>query len=141
MSLYTLVYISIASKEMPEEELLGILEIARKHNASKDLTGLLLYRDGFFIQALEGSEKEIDALYERIEKDSRHHTVLQIYKKAISQRGFGDWAMGFATPNIETLKDLPGFSDFMQHKRFGSLQAVSKQVSDHIEFLLESFRH
>lgn len=141
MSLYTLAYISIADTEMSEEELLGILEMARKHNASKDLTGLLLYRDGFFIQALEGSEKEIDALYGRIEKDSRHHTVLQIYKKAISCRRFGDWAMGFATPNMDALKEVAGFSDFMQNKRFGSLQAVSRQVSDHIEFLLESFRH
>ena len=141
MALYTLVYISIAKKEMSEADLLGILEIARKHNASKGLTGLLLYRDGFFIQALEGPEGEIDILYERIKKDIRHHTVLQIYKKAIAQRAFGDWAMGFATPNIDAIKENSGFSAFMQYKRFGSLQDVSKQVSDPIEFLLESFKH
>ena len=52
MSLYCLVYISLAIRKMSDAELSELLATCRKNNRKLEVTGLLLYRDGFFIQAL-----------------------------------------------------------------------------------------
>lgn len=140
MSLYTIVYVSIASEEMSDDDLLAILKKARQHNKSKNITGTLLFRDGFFIQALEGDKNTLDDLFERIKQDKRHYNVLQIYKKPIEKRLFPDWAMGFESPNFDRLKQIPGFSDFMHDPQNQNHQA-SVAFDNEVQDLLETFRH
>ena len=53
-SIYQLVYISAANHEFTEKELHELLSKARKNNESYGITGMLLYHQGSFIQALEG---------------------------------------------------------------------------------------
>jgi len=50
---------------------------------------------GTFLQVIEGGEKEIDSLYEKIKVDNRHHRVAFIGKKRISNRNSPNWKMGF----------------------------------------------
>ncbi|MSR16953.1 MAG: BLUF domain-containing protein [Methylococcaceae bacterium] len=95
MSLYCLIYTSIASQKMTDEELKAILQKARPHNCQLQITGMLLYKDPFFMQILEGEEDIIDQQFTRIAKDSRHHKVSLIYKNAIDERSFANWTMGF----------------------------------------------
>ena len=57
-----LVYTSIASPDLTEESVQSMLAAAREHNASAEITGLLLFRTGTFIQFLEGAAEEIDQL-------------------------------------------------------------------------------
>jgi hypothetical protein len=140
MALYAMAYISIAAnKDMPESELLGILEAARKVNAAKGITGMLLYRDGFFIQALEGEETIIDELFEKVKKDRRHYNVLQLYKEPIRTRYFPEWAMGFESPNIDGLKQQPGFSEYMLKQHGESLTQLSTQFDKTVKELLQKF--
>ena len=54
MSLHCLIYTSIASQKMTDEDLKAILEKARPHNLALDITGMLLYQDPFFMQIFEG---------------------------------------------------------------------------------------
>jgi len=80
MGLISLVYVSFANLDMSEDELRDILTKARENNQKLELTGMLLYRNGFFIQALEGEEEVVTALYEKIKQDPRHRSILQIHK-------------------------------------------------------------
>jgi Sensors of blue-light using FAD len=95
MSLHCLIYTSVATQKMTDEELKAILQKARPHNCQLQITGMLLYQDPFFMQILEGEEDIIQQQFERIAKDSRHHKVTIIYKKSIDERNFSDWTMGF----------------------------------------------
>ena len=52
MSLNCLVYVSLANQEMSESHLEDLLKKARIKNETLNITGMLLYRDGFFMQAL-----------------------------------------------------------------------------------------
>lgn len=115
MSLHCLVYVSLATKDMQDKELRGMLKAARAKNERLGVTGMLLYRDGFFIQALEGEEETIDTLFARIATDSRHRDVTLVYKKPISQRGFPDWTMGFSRMTEGELEKMEGYSDFLQN--------------------------
>jgi hypothetical protein len=113
MPLFTLVYVSVATKDMTADDLLSLLEKSRAFNKENGLTGLLLYKERFFIQVLEGDESIIDSLFERIKVDTRHFNVLLILKKPIIARNFEEWAMGFKVPNLDKLKQVSGFSDYM----------------------------
>jgi hypothetical protein len=113
MALTSLVYISFASKNLSETELTEILQKARENNQKLDVTGMLLYRNGFFIQALEGEDETVMPLYEKIKKDERHRSVLMIHKGSIRQRSFQDWSMGFQYIENKDLASLDGFNDFL----------------------------
>lgn len=48
MSLHCLIYTSIASQKMTDEDLKAILQKARPRNAALDITGMLLLSGSFF---------------------------------------------------------------------------------------------
>jgi|LNFM01.1.fsa_nt_gb hypothetical protein len=103
-----IVYSSAARANLGEDELKTILERARVRNARRDLTGMLLFRDGVFIQLLEGSEVEVDLVFESIRRDPRHHRVTTLVDEPITQRAFESWAMAFKVPQRSQLDATGG---------------------------------
>lgn len=89
-----IVYGSIAVEPFGEQALLSLLDGARAFNERLSITGLLLYKEGKFLQYLEGPIGDLEALYARIERDPRHRAVT-IIACGESERQFGDWSMGF----------------------------------------------
>lgn len=114
MALISLVYVSYATQEMSGEELKDLLEVCRRNNKPLNVTGMLLYRDGYFIQALEGEEDTVMDLYETIVKDPRHDRVLTVYKGEIVNRAFTDWSMGFRNLEDVDFSEYPEYTDFSQ---------------------------
>ena len=140
MALYTIVYASTATKEMSDDDLLLILEKSRTFNQLNGVTGLLLYREGFFIQVLEGEENIIDTLYEKIEHDIRHYNPLLIFKRPITERHFGQWAMGFRSPDLDALKKISGFSDYIHSPKSKNVDDFSIMFESEITRLLYPFQ-
>ena len=97
----TLTYWSRATNPMGDDELLALLRVSRRNNASRGLTGLLLYRDQCFLQVLEGPEGNIESVIKTIEADPRHHSV-RILRREVGPRQFGNWQMGFENLDSET---------------------------------------
>ena len=95
MNLTSLVYVSSISRRFVVADLQEILHRSRENNARADITGLLLYRDGQFIQNLEGPEDAVDRLYRKIRSDPRHHRVRTVLRSPLDVRLFADWSMGF----------------------------------------------
>lgn len=110
---YTLVYISSATKAMSENDLVDLLNVARRNNILQDITGMLLYRNGEFMQALEGEKSAVEELYEHISKDSRHNELLVLARKDIVERVFSNWSMGFENLSGSALSEIEGYSDFI----------------------------
>ena len=100
---------------MSDNHLRDLLKKAREKNETLGITGMLLFRDGFFMQALEGELEDIEALFEIIAKDTRHRDVLLIYKKPIKQRGFPDWTMGFNKIDDKSVETIEGYTDFLKN--------------------------
>ncbi|GAB4489812.1 MAG: BLUF domain-containing protein [Saprospiraceae bacterium] len=110
MSVFQLIYRSKANGYFSDEDLILLLRQCRTKNMEKNVTGLLLYGYGNFIQLLEGEEKVVLDLYEkRIALDPRHSSPVVLHRKNISQRLFKDWAMAFQPLNAERVRDLSGF--------------------------------
>ncbi len=113
MPLFHLIYLSSSTKTFSEKDLLALLETSRRNNEPAGITGLLLYRDGNFIQALEGEEPVVTATHARIAQDPRHHGLITLLKEPIAKRAFGDWSMGFRNLNSPEVRSIPAYSEFM----------------------------
>ncbi|MGB7340040.1 MAG: BLUF domain-containing protein [Phototrophicaceae bacterium] len=135
MTLITLVYVSVAqNRQMNNDELLRILKEARENNQKLNVTGMLLYRDGFFIQALEGEQDVVEDLYAHIAKDQRHKNIITVYQNEIKERLFTDWSMGFNRVEDKHLESIEGYNGLINEHFFAD--KPGRAVS-----LLESFRN
>jgi len=104
-----IVYVSTAVKLMHENQLFDILHNARQHNAALNISGVLLYSEGTFIQVLEGRDSVIDALYSRIEADQRHKNVVKLIDEPIAEKSFSQWLMGFTVTDSAKTEKLLGY--------------------------------
>ncbi|WP_420607107.1 BLUF domain-containing protein [Novosphingopyxis sp.] len=91
-----LLYISsIKPRLVKPIDLEAILEVSRHNNASSNVTGLLFFNGRRFLQALEGQSADVDATFERIQKDPRHHALVILSTRVVQSREFGTWAMAY----------------------------------------------
>lgn len=94
-SIFHLVYISEAIKDISYSDIRDILEVSRKNNLRDGITGLLIYRDGYFLQLLEGDERPIKNLVNKIRFDERNSSLNVLLEATGEERLFGDWSMAF----------------------------------------------
>jgi hypothetical protein len=91
--LSSLMYVSTAAPGTDAAVVERILETASRHNPRRDLTGALLAYAGHFLQVIEGPQSEVNALYQRIERDPRHRNVRLLDFGPLARRRFDGWAM------------------------------------------------
>ena len=94
-SVYQVLYHSRTTTSPSADQLQALLDWSRPHNAAHQITGLLLYSEGRYVQVLEGPEPDVRALFARIQLDTRHEQVIAVSQGPGPQRRFADWRMGF----------------------------------------------
>jgi hypothetical protein len=94
--LVRLIYASRANGPLPADTLSAMIKAARDHNSTAGITGVLVHSDGIFLQLLEGGRNAVNAVYNRITQDKRHHDVVLLSYDEVSERRFAGWAMGQA---------------------------------------------
>ena len=107
--LHYLIYRSQASRAVHEVTLPPLLQRARQHNQQANLSGLLLYASGQFLQVLEGPEPALSSLYARIRTDPRHFAVHTLAYGPVAERAFADWRMAYAPADQNFLEKITGF--------------------------------
>ncbi|GAB3575998.1 BLUF domain-containing protein [Hymenobacter daeguensis] len=95
-NLYSLIYRSQASRAVHEVTLTSLVRKARQHNAQIQLTGLLLFAKGQFLQLLEGPEPALSDLFAVINDDPRHYDVRTLAYGPIEKRSFPRLPMAYA---------------------------------------------
>lgn len=112
---FILIYASAQARELDSNELEKILKTARKRNTKMKVTGMLVYQNGSFLQVLEGHRHNVEALFKKIETDSRHTNIVKVLVYYSSDRIFSDWSMGFADVTQEDLESIEGLNDFFSN--------------------------
>lgn len=110
----SLCYLSSATVPFTPAELDALLEKSRSNNLRDGLSGVLLYRDGDFLQVLEGPADAVRATYQRIGCDPRHSRIMMIDESDIETRSFADWSMGFR--RLARDERPAGFIDFFDRR-------------------------
>lgn len=107
--MHHLIYLSTPTDPLSDAELRALLTQVRVKNAALDVTGMLFYGPGQFLQLLEGDELTLAALYEQIGQDGRHHSLVKLADKEVAGRSFGDWAMAFRPLDAATFDLVHGY--------------------------------
>lgn len=107
--MYYLLYASTAVERMEDEQLESLLEVSRRNNAAINVSGMLLYYDGSFIQFIEGEKADVIDLFERITQDPRHFGVFVLDQGEADRRALPEWKMGYTPLSAEDRKTLGTF--------------------------------
>lgn len=111
--LVRLLYASRSTAEIDEPLLATILEHSRKYNLEHGITGILCTYtpSNVFLQLLEGSRAEVNALYGNIVRDSRHRDVTLLDYAEVTERRFAGWRMGRVNLNRVNQATILRFSE------------------------------
>lgn len=111
--MFSIVYVSTAAHLFSNDELVELLDECRSFNCRHNISGMLLYQGGTFMQVLEGEEDTVRALCDVIKGDPRHHGFLTLMETQLEERDFPDWSMGFCNLD-QPDRTLPeGYSEFL----------------------------
>lgn len=105
-NLIELIYSSDTHTNINEQALLSLLSVSRRHNNQTKISGMLTYDNACFVQLIEGEEKDVLALFERIKNDTRHYNIALLYQGKINERAFEDWSMAFQLTSPTVQKQL-----------------------------------
>ena len=98
---------------MSPADLAEILRVARRRNQERDITGMLLHRNGNFLQVLEGPRERVEALIAKINQDPRHCDLKLLLNVPLLTRAFGTWTMAFEDVSGLNPAEMPGHSRFL----------------------------
>ncbi|MEJ2232146.1 MAG: BLUF domain-containing protein [Nitrospirales bacterium] len=130
-------YISKATKAMSQDDLEEILRTSRENNARLGITGMLLYGNKTFVQILEGEEKAVSELVEKIKRDSRHADFQVLKKKTIDRREYADWSMDFKRVSGEDFQSVKGLENLVEMDFNSTFLGSHASI---VESLMEHFR-
>ncbi len=123
--MYRIIYLSSATKMMSDLELNKLLAQSRIKNAALDITGVLLYFDGDFMQVIEGNETNVKNLYQSIVRDDRHRSIICVFNDHIEHRQFAEWSMGFSKTNYVDIRKIKTLENSSRNLLFNSNDKVA----------------
>ncbi|WP_159105996.1 BLUF domain-containing protein [Leeuwenhoekiella sp. MAR_2009_132] len=103
---YYLIYVSESSNSSNTEIVNDILNNVANWNTILDISGFLVYKDGNYLQLLEGEKENVLKLFNKIKKDRRHKNVTQILENQSTNRLFSDYESGFLVPKNKIVLEL-----------------------------------
>lgn len=121
--IYQLTYKSKAVSEISKENLQDILKTADLHNKERNITGCLLYYNGYFSQILEGNKEDVLYIYNKIVQDSRHENVELLWDGETDKRYFPNWNMSFFSP--ETQSETLYVNNYIMLSQFSDVSSGS----------------
>jgi hypothetical protein len=104
-----LVYSSTAERSFEDVDLAQLLAQSRATNEARGLTGLLVHRQGCFLQLIEGKADDVREQMAAILADDRHGRISMLMEERIDERQFPDWKM--AKCDARVAERFPGYRD------------------------------
>jgi hypothetical protein len=116
--LASLAYVSKARPGLTIEQLQHLLTRARERNQRLDVTGMLVYDDGVFMQVLEGAAHHLNLVYRHIRHDPMHAGLIKLMEGPAAQRTYASWSMAFKAPGTDLFASLDAHGEAALTGRF-----------------------
>ena len=134
--LFTLIYASHAVGDTTPSDVMDILKVARKINKELEVTGVLLYNKGWWLQVLEGSFTAVTSLFfDHIQKDKRHQNVTLLVLDPSTKRQFSNWDMGFYSSQTEQDANL-SWTDLDTHPAGAFIKQKLSNAQDYTRYFM-----
>ncbi len=111
--LVSIVYMSRSVTPFDDGALAELLREARLRNEALGVSGLLVAKDGRFMQLLEGPAWSVDDRFGAIARDPRHGEVKSLVREDIDRRRFDGWSMAYRSLDDADVAAEDGFSPFL----------------------------
>ena len=134
-----LIYVSSAHHGMTHEAIHELVNDSAKRNHTIGVTGVMLYGNRHFMQLLEGDLHIVNALYQKIARDRRHHHVTRIAFYPVPTRQFPEWSMNLINLEDHKRVDRERLERILSQQLSTSSQD-GEQYARLTEELLEEFR-
>jgi hypothetical protein len=99
---------------MDDIGLFKLLQQSREKNKILEITGILLYFDGNFMQLLEGTKRDVKSLYNDIRSDDRHKNIVTVVEEEVTERLFPEWSMAFKATSMMEIRQMPAYKDITE---------------------------
>lgn len=110
--LVELKYLSEAQTRVNVWSLTEIVNVSVDWNELHQITGMLFFEQGYFGQILEGTRGEVEVVWDRIKRDSRHHNIELLSITETKERRFPKWSMKLFDAQ-EFSATFPQFADLL----------------------------
>lgn len=127
---FQLVYLSHAVEDISYTDIRDILDESRAYNAKENITGILIYREGYFLQVLEGPQETVLKLVEKIKEDDRNFKLQVLLMSEVEERLFTEWSMAFLDGDLEvnSTSDLLDLFDLCLQSGLSNKVAIQLMV-------------
>ncbi|ULC60417.1 BLUF domain-containing protein [Flaviramulus sp. BrNp1-15] len=109
------------------ENLKALYTKAKENNAKHNITGVLIYHNGNFLQVLEGQRDHVDYTYEKIRLDSRHKNILKVINIDVEQRIFEDYNFGFTV--VDDIKEFNQLHEYLEWLKNAENKLANKVIT------------
>lgn len=130
---HCIIYISEATANLSEPALLTLLQQARAEHQHAQLTGLLVYREGRFLQIMEGPEAPLREFFSRVASDPRHGKLELLADGPKPSPDFQQWHMSFACAMPQRCAQLPGYLSVEELLAVAEDTSVRQLISEFLE--------
>ena len=128
--LVSLVYSSSATHPFDDDQLVELLSVSRSRNSARDITGMLLYRGGEFVQILEGARSDVESLMATIGRDPRHRDIRVLLEEPLHERRFAEWTMGYQSLAAAEPAMAEGYRDSFDDLRVGDHDMIGRAIME-----------
>lgn len=125
-ALYEVLYVSTIAPNQPLSVVADIAGPARLVNAELNITGLLIFDGQRFCQQLEGPQKAVLKLIERIRNDPRHINVEVLHHGPLAGRRFQHFSLAFST--VEDVEALARMEQLDGEAAIAAFEAVRGEL-------------
>jgi len=88
-------YVSTANRNLTNFDISQLFDFVKTTNNNLCITGILMYSGGNFFQVMEGEKEQIQNLFRKIQLDSRHHSIIKIFDREITNYSFSEYHSSF----------------------------------------------
>jgi hypothetical protein len=124
--LYTSKIVTLSSFQ---EQIKAILNKARESNKQNGVTGILMYRNGEFLQLLEGEQVNVYYTFKKIRDDERHKEVVVLFDSEAKKRVFGNWSMAFKEDGAGTPELKQSLTNLVDLKEVSSNRDIIRIIN------------
>ena len=130
---HSLCYVSSAKESLTNIDLEHLFFVNNRNNSELDISGILVYNNGNFLQILEGEKHTIDNLFLKISKDSRHNNIIELINAPTFERIFKDYESGFVVvEDVKKLKQLENYLDWIKEAELLNVDKVIRIIENFI---------
>lgn len=130
--LKTICYISNSTHGDSIKEIKTMYLKAKTNNAKNNISGILIYHQGNYLQILEGNEKDVDETYNRIKIDPRHKNIIKVINTNTEYRIFEDYNFGFTI-----VRDSIEFKELKSYLSW--LKNANHKITNELITMVENF--